>query len=283
VTISYDGGMSQQLYTVDHVANLLGLHVKTVRTYVRDGRLKAARVGKQYRIAQEDLQAFTGTPPPAPTRRPRHAEVSSIVQIDRTVLDLAGGAGTSVGTGGMRSKIEAARIAMRGGVPVFVGRVVEPGDLSLALGSGGEVAIPDRDVLDTLALGVFEDFNSPITAPTVKDGYTITRWFYDGTFNFGVLHYYPNAAGRGYVLFDDGPQLQGNHTPYDHQWFYASALGDRAMGKLLAQVAPPANEPNRAAQPQFDVVVGGAAFALALLIGVLLMLRANRRTALTTK
>jgi excisionase family DNA binding protein len=28
-------------YSVERVANLLGLHVKTVRTYVRDGRLKA--------------------------------------------------------------------------------------------------------------------------------------------------------------------------------------------------------------------------------------------------
>jgi hypothetical protein len=34
--------------------------VKTVRNYVRDGRLKAVRIGKQYRIAREDLEAFMG-------------------------------------------------------------------------------------------------------------------------------------------------------------------------------------------------------------------------------
>ncbi|GAA3839336.1 helix-turn-helix domain-containing protein [Sphaerisporangium flaviroseum] len=78
--------MSQQPYSVEQVANLLGLHVKTVRGYVRDGRLKAVRIGKQYRIAREDLDAFTGHPvaPPAAetARRRRHVEVSSVVQID---------------------------------------------------------------------------------------------------------------------------------------------------------------------------------------------------------
>ncbi|NUT43410.1 MAG: helix-turn-helix domain-containing protein [Thermoactinospora sp.] len=65
-------------YSVDQVARLLGLHVKTVRAYIRDGRLRAVRIGKQYRIAGEDLAAFTGRPAPAR----RHAEVSAIVQVD---------------------------------------------------------------------------------------------------------------------------------------------------------------------------------------------------------
>jgi len=51
-----------QPYSVDQVASLLGLHVKTVRGYVRDGRLKAVRIGKQYRITREDLEAFAGQP-----------------------------------------------------------------------------------------------------------------------------------------------------------------------------------------------------------------------------
>ncbi|MGR6918088.1 helix-turn-helix domain-containing protein [[Actinomadura] parvosata] len=69
-------------YTVEQVAELLGLHVKTVRNYVRDGRLPAVRIGKQYRITKQDLATFTGLPVPAAATRPRHAEVSSIVQID---------------------------------------------------------------------------------------------------------------------------------------------------------------------------------------------------------
>ncbi|WP_203977676.1 helix-turn-helix domain-containing protein [Planotetraspora silvatica] len=78
--------MPDQLYSVDQVADLLGLHVKTVRGYVRDGRLTAVRIGRQYRIAREDLEAFTGHPVPKPAREdaPRHrrTEVTSIVQVD---------------------------------------------------------------------------------------------------------------------------------------------------------------------------------------------------------
>src|SRR5271165_1226509 len=78
--------MSQELYSVEEVAERLGLHVRTVRHYVREGRLKAVRIGKQYRIAREDLEALTGRPAasfdPEPVRRDRHVEVSSIVEID---------------------------------------------------------------------------------------------------------------------------------------------------------------------------------------------------------
>jgi excisionase family DNA binding protein len=86
--------MTGELYSVDQVAARLGLHVRTVRNYVRDGRLKAVRIGKQYRIAREDLEALTGHPaaasgsPSEPHRR--HVEVSSIVQIEAISFDTAG-------------------------------------------------------------------------------------------------------------------------------------------------------------------------------------------------
>ena len=53
--------MATQLYSVERVAALLNLHVKTVRSYVRTGRLKAKRIGKQYRITRSDLEEFAGT------------------------------------------------------------------------------------------------------------------------------------------------------------------------------------------------------------------------------
>jgi excisionase family DNA binding protein len=40
--------MSQQLHSIEEVAKLLGLHVRTVRNYVREGRLKAIRIGKLF-------------------------------------------------------------------------------------------------------------------------------------------------------------------------------------------------------------------------------------------
>lgn len=79
-------GVTQQYYSVDQVADLLGLHVKTVRAYVREGRLAATRIGKQYRIRRRDLEEFTGGPlaeeeHPAP-QEVAHAEASTVVQID---------------------------------------------------------------------------------------------------------------------------------------------------------------------------------------------------------
>ncbi|WMX48608.1 helix-turn-helix domain-containing protein [Streptomyces roseicoloratus] len=104
---------AQQYYTVEQIAELLDLHVKTVRGYVRDGRLPAARVGRQYRISREDLEAFTGTPvSPASAPRGPRADASSIVQVDgvdrhtadrlanavtATALGRHGGSGTDAG------------------------------------------------------------------------------------------------------------------------------------------------------------------------------------------
>jgi excisionase family DNA binding protein len=72
------------LYSAEQVAELLNLHVKTVRRYLRDGRLKAKRIGKEYRITRADLQAFAGELPPAEKEvaRTRHVIASSIVDID---------------------------------------------------------------------------------------------------------------------------------------------------------------------------------------------------------
>jgi excisionase family DNA binding protein len=57
--------MSEPLFTVEQVAQSLNLHVRTVRNYVAAGKLKATRIGKQYRIARSDLDAFTGGTSPA--------------------------------------------------------------------------------------------------------------------------------------------------------------------------------------------------------------------------
>ncbi len=87
--------MSRELLSVFDVAQRLNVHVRTVRNYVRDGRLKAVRVGKQYRISRADLQEFTGGPiPPTDSERAarhRHVEVSSIVQIDAISAEASDG------------------------------------------------------------------------------------------------------------------------------------------------------------------------------------------------
>ena len=71
------------MLSVEQVAEQLGLHARTVRVYLRSGRLKGVRIGKQYRIAREDLAHLTGRGEPVePVVLHRHVDVSSIVQVD---------------------------------------------------------------------------------------------------------------------------------------------------------------------------------------------------------
>jgi excisionase family DNA binding protein len=78
------------MYSLEQVAERLGLHVRTVRTYVRAGRLKAIRIGKQYRVTREELEAIVGT---SNTRdavaRRRRAEASCVVQMDAVTENTA--------------------------------------------------------------------------------------------------------------------------------------------------------------------------------------------------
>src|SRR5580704_17169213 len=74
--------LNHRLYTADQVAELLSLHVKTIRRYVQEGRLKAKRIGKEYRITRADLGAFAGDalPSDAPVvETARHVIVSSVL------------------------------------------------------------------------------------------------------------------------------------------------------------------------------------------------------------
>jgi excisionase family DNA binding protein len=79
-----------RLYSLEQVAERLGLQVRTVRSYARSGRLKAIRIGKQYRVTRESLEDLTG---PALKRdavpRHRHVEVSSVIQVDAVSQDTA--------------------------------------------------------------------------------------------------------------------------------------------------------------------------------------------------
>jgi excisionase family DNA binding protein len=75
------------MYSLEQVAERLGLHVRTVRSYVRSGRLKAVRIGKQYRVAREDLEAITG--PTRDAARKQGPEVSSVIHIDAVSKDTA--------------------------------------------------------------------------------------------------------------------------------------------------------------------------------------------------
>lgn len=73
-----------------------------------------------------------------PRKNASARKIERVEEISDELVRIAGGAGSDVGTGGMRSKIDAARLAMRGGVPVFIGQANEAGDLDLALHNEGK-------------------------------------------------------------------------------------------------------------------------------------------------
>jgi excisionase family DNA binding protein len=78
-------GVSKHLFTADEAAERLNLHVKTVRRFIRDGKLPAKRIGKEYRITRSALDDFAGVPAASaerPAPRTRQVLVSSIVDVD---------------------------------------------------------------------------------------------------------------------------------------------------------------------------------------------------------
>ena len=54
--------MSDEIYTVEQVAERLKLHPKTVLRFIREGRLRAVKVGRSWRILRAELAAFGGFP-----------------------------------------------------------------------------------------------------------------------------------------------------------------------------------------------------------------------------
>lgn len=81
--------LATTLFSVNQVAEQLGVQARTVRRYLREGLLKGTRIGKQYRITKADLEAFAGPaltqPERAAVKRHRSIEVSGIVAI--TAID----------------------------------------------------------------------------------------------------------------------------------------------------------------------------------------------------
>lgn len=51
--------MSKEIfYTVEQISGMLQMHPKTIQRYIREGRLKAQKVGKSWRVTGHDLSLF---------------------------------------------------------------------------------------------------------------------------------------------------------------------------------------------------------------------------------
>lgn len=50
---------TEQYYSIEEVAKMLKVAYLTVYRWIRSGKLKTIKAGKQYRIKKEELNAFT--------------------------------------------------------------------------------------------------------------------------------------------------------------------------------------------------------------------------------
>lgn len=50
--------LSKPMLTIHEVADLLKMKEATVRTWINDGSLRAVKFGRDWRVAQKDLEAF---------------------------------------------------------------------------------------------------------------------------------------------------------------------------------------------------------------------------------
>lgn len=53
-----------KLFTLDEVADILKVTKRTLYNYIKAGKLPAVKIGKYWRVSEENLKAFieTGTP-----------------------------------------------------------------------------------------------------------------------------------------------------------------------------------------------------------------------------
>ena len=78
--------MTEKLFSVEAAAERLQLHTRTVLRFIREGRLRATKVGKQYRILGTDLDALAGISVAQTLPQARVTAVVDIPDVDERLL-----------------------------------------------------------------------------------------------------------------------------------------------------------------------------------------------------
>lgn len=82
--------MEHTYYTVAQVAEMLKMHEKTLQRYIREGKLRAVKVGKAWRITGHDLSLFTQNHKLTDADKEKANKkimVSSVIDIDVDSMD----------------------------------------------------------------------------------------------------------------------------------------------------------------------------------------------------
>ena len=78
------------MYTVQELAKILSLHPKTVQRFIREGKIKATKIGREWRVQKEDLRDFAhaelstvpADEPRAATRLADRVQVTAVIELD---------------------------------------------------------------------------------------------------------------------------------------------------------------------------------------------------------
>jgi len=77
--------VSKDYYTVEQISDMLDIHPKTIQRYIREGKLRAAKIGKSWRITGHDLSVFVESNrderPGSENQQERGVTASSVVDI----------------------------------------------------------------------------------------------------------------------------------------------------------------------------------------------------------
>ncbi len=80
--------MTETYYSVEQISQMLSIHPKTVQRYIREGKLRASKIGKSWRVSGHDLSVFTEGANAAPANKKRdipadgRVKASSVIDID---------------------------------------------------------------------------------------------------------------------------------------------------------------------------------------------------------
>lgn len=50
--------MTDRIYTLDEIAEMLHITRRTLYTYIKEGKLQGVKIGKYWRVSETNLQAF---------------------------------------------------------------------------------------------------------------------------------------------------------------------------------------------------------------------------------
>ncbi|PJJ26840.1 helix-turn-helix domain-containing protein [Lacrimispora celerecrescens] len=87
--------MREKYYSVEQISEMLNIHPKTIQRYIREGKLRAGKIGKSWRVTGHDLSVFMESTKIPSGKETSHSinksdyeiKVSSVIDIDVEGMD----------------------------------------------------------------------------------------------------------------------------------------------------------------------------------------------------